>query len=201
MVYLTTIEPDGPWDPAAEAELAAARADAEAQGKGEDFKRALEAAKGGGSDSSGDGSGGGDAGSWGSGARRSRNYSEYTAAIDEQSRAKGNQRIKIAGGFLFQVLSPCQTKMSAFLKLDLGLPIPDWVVDFIMKQVAAMFIPMLNAQAAKFEAGGKLAHLPEGPQYAGIYAEMHRRLNAMGGGASGAGEDCEGEPIVGVRVE
>lgn len=79
-----------------------------------------------------------------------------------------------------QMISPTQTKMSAFLKLDLGLPIPNWVIDFIMKNVAAMFIPMLNAQAAKFERGGKLAHLPEEPQYKGIYTEMHRRLSAMG---------------------
>jgi hypothetical protein len=121
------------------------------------------------------------ASSWAAGDHKSPTYSEYTSEIDARTREKGHVRIKLSGGFLFQKISPSQTKVSTALKIDIGLPfIPHWIIDWIMKNVASMFIPMLNSQAGKFEPGGKLSHLPDEPQYQGIYAEMHRRLNAMG---------------------
>jgi len=200
MVYLTTIDETGPWNPEAEAAYQEALREAEEKGEGEAFRAAVAATSAtNGSGSSGGSGGGGDASSssaavdssessWASGAPKSHNYSEYTAEVDERSKAKGNLRIKIAGGFLFEIKSPTQTKMSAFIKLDLGLPlIPNWVIDFIMKNLAAQFIPMLNSQAAKFEPPkGKLAHLPETPPFKPIYAEMHRRLNAVNDNSAAA---------------
>ncbi len=141
MVYLTTIEQSGPWNPEAEAELQEALKEAQANGQEEEVAR-LQALL---ADGDSGGSGGGSSGaaalapaaaapaaaataaaaaapaaaaaaaapalpptsdgdpSWASGAEKTPNYSEYTADVDERTRAKGNLRIKIAGGFLFQV--------------------------------------------------------------------------------------------------
>lgn len=192
MVYLTTIEATGPWNPDEEHEEAlstAPRTESETCGDAGAAKPVETGGLGARPSASaapapapttceGERS---LASSWAAGDQKSPTYSEITSEIDARTREKGHVRIKISGGFLFRKISPSQTKVSTAIKLDIGLPfIPNWIIDWIMKNVASMFIPMLNSQASKFEPGGKLSHLPDEPQYQGIYAEMHRRLNAMG---------------------
>ena len=200
MVYLTTIEATGPWNPDEEHEEAlstAPRTESKTCGDAGAAKpvetgglgarrsaSAAAAAVPAPAPSTAPTTCEGErslASSWAAGDQKSPTYSELTSEIDARTREKGHVRIKLSGGFLFQKISPSQTKVSTALKIDIGLPfIPHWIIDWIMKNVASMFIPMLNSQASKFEPGGKLSHLPDEPQYQGIYAEMHRRLNAMG---------------------
>jgi len=204
MVYLSTIEATGPWNPDEEHEEAlstAPRTESETSETSEKLMGAAKPVETGGLGARRSASAAAAAvpapapstapvtcegerslaSSWAAGDHKSPTYSEYTSEIDARTREKGHVRIKLSGGFLFQKISPSQTKVSTALKIDIGLPfIPHWIIDWIMKNVASMFIPMLNSQAGKFEPGGKLSHLPDEPQYQGIYAEMHRRLKAMG---------------------
>ena len=56
--------------------------------------------------------------------------------------------------------------------------IPGWLMDFMLKHFAKMFLPMMFWQSKKFEPEGELEHLME--TKAASFAQMDRRLGELG---------------------
>jgi len=89
--------------------------------------------------------------------------------------------IDITGGFLFEVLSPNETRVSSTMQLDPKLKLlPPRAIDWFMKHVAANLIPMYDKMASKFEPDGQHAHLMVPPSDdAATYEELRRRLAVL----------------------
>jgi len=118
---------------------------------------------------------------WLEGAPSSLNYREHTGAVDEDQRRGRTIRLKVAGGFLFKALSPTDTKLSAFVQFDLGMPfLPNGLVDFAMKQLAGQLVHKLDQQAARFEPDQPLHHYRTDPEHLDTYSELSRRLGKLG---------------------
>jgi len=117
---------------------------------------------------------------WVKGKPASFNYQEFTQREDESVRAGKSVRMKVAGGFLMKALSPKETSVSAFIKIDLMIPmLPNWTVDFLMKHVASQFIKQLDGMAAKFDPGQPLHYYRTAPEHIEVYNKLNRRLSAV----------------------
>ncbi len=89
--------------------------------------------------------------------------------------------MSVQGGFLFEVVSETQTRLSSTLMIDPKVPlVPPHVIDWAMKYIAGTLMPMWHKQSLKCEPGGKLCHLREGVDKP-VYEEMVRRLAALNG--------------------
>lgn len=115
-------------------------------------------------------------------------HSELKADHDAKSAKDNTVRIGLRGGFLFEAISTEETRCTTMLKIDIKIrAIPDAIIDWIMKHLAAFFLPMLHKQSRKLAPPkGPLAHLRTDPQNAPVYEEMERRLKSVGATAPAA---------------
>lgn len=104
-------------------------------------------------------------------------YAHLTSEVDEMSSHEKNLRLRVLGGFLVTAETVATTRIECFAKVDMRHPLlPGWIMDFVMKNLASVFLTVLNAQAAQYEPGGKLHSLLSAPASTHMYSELHRRL-------------------------
>tara|TARA_B110001452_G_scaffold4357_1_gene4050 strand:- start:320 stop:1747 length:1428 start_codon:yes stop_codon:yes gene_type:complete len=104
-------------------------------------------------------------------------YAHLTRETDEMSNREKNIRLRVLGGFVVTAEGKETTRIECFAKVDVRHPlVPGWIIDFIMKNLASVFLTVLSAQAAKYEPGGKLHGLLSAPENTHTYSELHRRL-------------------------
>ena len=83
--------------------------------------------------------------------------------------------MELSGGFLIRANEDGTTQVTNSIRFDIKLgALSPSVQDLAMKKFAALFLPMMGKQAAKFEVGGKLEQVP--CSVPDVYAELDRRL-------------------------
>ena len=108
-------------------------------------------------------------------------YPELTAEVDAAAKRKGNVRMQVSGGFLYEIEDEGTVRLSAMIRLDLRMKfLPPYLMDFVMKHFASAFVSHYNRQAGRFGAGGKLHHYID--EHADLYAELNRRLQVLESG-------------------
>lgn len=104
-------------------------------------------------------------------------YAHLTREMDEMSNREKNIRLRVLGGFVVTAETTSTTRIECFAKVDVRHPlIPGWIIDFVMKNFASVFLTVLSSQAVKYEPGGKLHGLLSAPENTHMYSELHRRL-------------------------
>jgi len=113
-------------------------------------------------------------------------YVEERAELEAKAQKAGHVKMDMSGGFMLEALGPGQARVTQTVNFDLKMKnLSPTLQDFLMKNFAAYFLPMMSKQASRFEQGGKYASLPsKSPE---LYAELDRRLVAVLGEAMVAG--------------
>ena len=112
-------------------------------------------------------------------------YVEERAELEAKAQKAGHVKMDMSGGFMLEALGPGQARVTQTVNFDLKMKnLSPTLQDFLMKNFAAYFLPMMSKQASRFEQGGKYANLPsKSPE---LYAELDRRLVAVLGEAMAA---------------
>ena len=83
----------------------------------------------------------------------------------------------MTGGFWFEALGPKKTRVINVATIDPHMPIPAWVLNWLLGNVAYLILPMLYRMSKNFAPGGRLESCVSGnPQ---VYGEIKRRLEAL----------------------
>mmetsp|Transcript_4628 Transcript_4628/g.6584 ORF Transcript_4628/g.6584 Transcript_4628/m.6584 type:complete len:387 (+) Transcript_4628:73-1233(+) len=101
-----------------------------------------------------------------------------TANEKKYPKTKGRHQVSVDGGWWIEQLSPEETNLCLVARIDPKLRFcPSWVINFVVKNIAYRFIPMVAKQAETFKPGAKnYNRILAQPQ---VYDEIKRRLSLI----------------------
>ena len=112
------------------------------------------------------------------GAAPRRGVAIYMRDAPDLPKTPGRHRISLAGGWFFEEVEG-GTRVSLVVRVDPRTPfLPSWLVNWVVKNVIFLVIPMVARQAATFAEGGK--HADRVAKNPDVYGEIETRLAAFG---------------------
>lgn len=120
---------------------------------------------------------------------RRRGVAVYLKPADGYPRTKGRHHITVCGGFFIEARAD-GSYVTMIIRADPHLRyLPTWLVNFVVKNLAYLFVPMIDKHATAFQ-GRHRDRIDAQPD---VYAEIRRRLHQKRKGGEGEYEEEEVE--------
>lgn len=101
------------------------------------------------------------------------------APENEVERTKGRHQVDVLGGWFIEALDQDSTHLTLIARIDPHMKyMPNWAVNFVVRNLAYLFIPMVckQADAFRFPEGRHLDRVEDQPD---VYRELQNRLDRL----------------------